>query len=123
MKRDMDLVRDILRLTEEVGFNEVSAADFVTGEKDRRFVASHFQLLQEAGLLEANLFTLEASGAIDGTVERLTWSGHEFLDATRNEGIWSKTKLIIGNKLGTASFEVIKAVAIKIALGQVGGGQ
>lgn len=120
MKRDMDLVRDILRRTEQADFNEVSATEFVTGDRERRVVASHFQLLEEAGLLEANLLTLESSGPMDGTVKRLTWSGHEFLDATRDEGVWKKTKLLVGSKLGSASFEVIKTVAIKIALGQLG---
>jgi hypothetical protein len=45
--------------------------------------------LLDAGLVLGK--TIEAAGEIRSTfVTRLSWKGHEFLDAARNENIWKK---------------------------------
>ena len=46
-----------------------------------------------------------------GSVTRLTWQGHDFLDAVRNESVWNSTKAKVGKAVGSASLEVIRAVA------------
>ncbi len=56
----------------------------------------------------------------DFFLRSLTWNGHEFLDAVRDEKIWNKTKNIFIEKGSTMTFELLKAVAIsytKSALG------
>lgn len=40
----------------------------------------------------------------------LTWQGHEFLDASRNETVWKKTLKTINKKRDGLTFEVIKAL-------------
>jgi hypothetical protein len=66
--------------------------------------------------LQANL--IEAKGSIDLTyrVKALTWEGHEFLDATKNETVWNKTKQLIADKGGSISIEVLKALLQQLLL-------
>ena len=48
--------------------------------------------MHEAELLEA-FYTEMVSGAqVVDAVRKLTWQGHEFLDAARNETIWKEAK-------------------------------
>jgi hypothetical protein len=122
MKRDMDLVRLILIRIEDAAHGEFDTGSLSPEGYDRRTVAQHVELLEEARLLEANLLRLESEGAIGGRVERLTWDGHEYLAAVRNATIWSRTKKLVGEKLGSAPLEVFKSVATKLALDQIGGG-
>jgi len=50
----------------------------------------HSALLIEAGLVHGIIRT-GSSGQPNGIVmHRLTWAGHEFLDAARNDTIWHK---------------------------------
>ncbi len=42
----------------------------------------------------------------------LTWGGHDFLDAIRNDDVWSKTKSTVQEKVGSATFEVVKALGL-----------
>lgn len=116
MKRDLELVRLILMRAEEADDFTLRSSGFVAEGYDEKIVARHFQLLEEAGLVEANLLCAEAQGALEGQLERLTWAGHEFLDATRNETVWSRTKELVKAKGGGASFEVVKALATQASL-------
>lgn len=64
----------------------------------------HLTLMRDAGLVEGN----EASIGLF----RLTNSGHDYLGAIRNEGVWSKTKDAVANEGGSVALELIKALAI-----------
>ena len=41
----------------------------------------------------------------------LTWQGHEFIDAIKNETVWNKVKGEAGKRGVDLSFETIKAIA------------
>jgi hypothetical protein len=80
MKRDMDLVRDILVQAETFpfgDFHDISVADHAHEE-----VVYHVMLLDEAGLIEAK--ECSSLDGIDWKAKRLTYEGHEFLDAARS---------------------------------------
>ena len=47
--------------------------------------------------------------------ERMTWAGHEFLDAARNDAIWSEAKRRVERQLGSASFEVMRELLLELA--------
>jgi hypothetical protein len=62
-------------------------------------------LLGEAGL--AKIFETTSAGdkSPQAIVTRLTWAGHEFLDAARENQIWNQAKDSIG-KIGGASLQI-----------------
>jgi hypothetical protein len=121
MKRDMDLCREILRQIEESP-ESAGPAVKVDGRSDEE-ISYHVKLLAEAGLVEAGV----ADGRFDdrmsdGSVRTrfqkvyspvsLTWNGHEFLDAARNDTIWRKAKAKVISATGGLVFEVLKAALL-----------
>jgi hypothetical protein len=66
----------------------------------------HSALIIEAGLVHGEIIT-NGDGLPAATVTlRLTWKGHEFLDAARNDTIWKKA----GEKTKKAGIQVTMAV-------------
>lgn len=103
MKRDMDIIRLILLEIEK----SVTTDRFINikiPEYKPEQISDHVRLLCEADLIEAKKL---CDGGFWLPV-RLTWAGHEFLDAAKNETAWNITKNIIIKKGGGLTFEVIK---------------
>ena len=113
MKRDMDLIRDLLFYFER-GADERKplptsdvTRDGVVVPKDE--VNYHIKLLHEARLVEATKFH---SGWV---VHSLTWSDHEFLDAARDDTHWNRAKEIVQEKGGGLMIDVLKGVLTQLA--------
>jgi Hypothetical protein (DUF2513) len=87
---------------------------------DPATVASHVKLMQQGGLVEARVVEPDGQPPMVAMVYGLTWEGHNWLDATRNDTIWAKTKEWIAEKGGDASLEVLKAVALKVGFAHFG---
>ena len=47
--------------------------------------------------------------------KRLTWAGHEFLEASRDDTRWEKAKEEVTGKVGGMVFEILKQVLIETA--------
>ncbi len=107
MTRDMDLNRRLLQEIEAAPFDG-GAVSLDLPEVPKAVVQYHLLLLAEAGLIEA----LDAStmGGPRYIPKRLTWSGHEFLEASRNENIWKNAKATVLARTGGLGFEVLLAV-------------
>jgi hypothetical protein len=121
VKRDLDLIRRILLAAESAEDFSLTCAQLATDAEPERVVARHVYLLQEAGMLQANLLSSHhVGGAQSGSIDRLTWAGHEFLDAARNDKVWAKAKRTVFEQLGGAPFEVIKALLISYASARLG---
>jgi uncharacterized protein DUF2513 len=93
MIRDMDLVREIL-LRVEIQ-QDPSSDDLLkqrVNDADRATVSEHLRLLID----EAKLITGMAVSDMDGEEAwidlKLTWAGHDFLDAVRDPKVWARTK-------------------------------
>lgn len=119
MKRDMDLCRKILL--------EVEANPRATGPawldlniegREPAEIAYHVQLLDEAGLLEAS--DLTTTTGLDWRPVRLTYAGHEFVEAARRETRWQKAKSLVQEKTGGLSLDILKAVLAKLAMEAAG---
>jgi predicted ArsR family transcriptional regulator len=115
MKRDMELIRKILLQAEETDEEALVSTWFRVSGYDDAIVASHIELLQEAGLVKASVVESGQAGAALARIFRLTWSGHDFLDSARNQTLWKKALNLVKDKLGTASFEVLKFVLVQEA--------
>jgi len=119
MKRDMDLVRAILLATEEAPPGRPVTGIDGYDELDYAYNAG---LMEQAGLVEAAVVRASGAGPVAARINSLTWGGHDFLDAVRSDSIWAKTKTRVAETVGTASFEVVKAIAVSIALKVATGG-
>jgi hypothetical protein len=119
MKRSWDTIREILLKSEELELDTtLRLSDFDEDRTDE--IAYHVKLLEESGLIKVSIVEFCGGAGIHFDLERLTWSGHDFLDAVRNETTWSKTKAMISDKGGAMTFELIKSVAIALAKTAIG---
>jgi len=119
MTRDNDLVREILQRIEASQESPLTIDRLGITSHDRVAIGYHLQLLEEAGYVVAN-FAYGDDAVQEAVVDRLTWAGHEFLDAIRSDTVWAKTKSTIAATVGTASLEVVKAAATAIAMKMMG---
>lgn len=107
MRRDLDLLRTILLRCEGVapGTNllDLGLSDIPFAEQ-----AHHVELLVDAGLLRAQITYMESSPVpVYVLIERLTWSGHEFLDLARHDAQWERVRAHVSAGTGATSFEVV----------------
>ena len=113
----MDLVRKILLAIEaHPDPNDAFVVDIP--EYSREEIMYHVELLGEAGLVHAMNFT--SFGTLEWQVRSLTWAGHEFLDAVRNDTVWKKIKTVMKDRGATLTFDLIKALAIKFTAAAIG---
>ncbi len=104
MKRDMDLVREILRTVEKMepsrGHTETP---FEIDGYSPDLISYHLKLMIQANLVEATAIR-EARGGLEVShwwIKGLTWDGHDFLDSARDESRWNVAKGILTEKVGT----------------------
>jgi hypothetical protein len=70
-------------------------------------------LPKEAGFIEAQI--MNTLGGSEGAISRLTWAGHEFLDASRSNAVWEGAKSVALKATGTITLEAIK-MAIPVVM-------
>jgi hypothetical protein len=115
MKRNWDTIREILILLEEKA-DEDYALRLSKFPKDRNSeISYHVELLIEAGLIYGEMSKTIGSEVHDFIITRLTWQGHELLDAIKSDTIWNKTKESFISKGLSMTFDLVKSVAVKIA--------
>lgn len=127
MKRDMDLIREILVRVEADAdrFNPVYAHDIVEPPHlAKRWsvdqASEHMRLLGEAGFI-----VVEDNQTIDGEVDdawatRITWAGHEFIANIQNDKVWAKVKSSLVKLGAGASADLVRALAAKAAADVLG---
>jgi hypothetical protein len=118
MKRDLDLMRDLLLKVEEATIGDVERNPwqvFSSSGTPSQVVIYHVRLLLERKLLHSQSINLEGQNQ-DGTPtakflpDALTDEGHEFLETIRDPEVWRKTKE--GTyKIGSFGIDVIKDLA------------
>jgi hypothetical protein len=111
VKRDMDLVRDILLLIESNDKFWVDWRDceFESLDRDYTTVYYHIKIMVDGGLLECE----KAKYADQYDSLYITAKGHEFLDCVRNDDIWHTVKERIA-VVGGAPSDVIMLLANRL---------
>lgn len=109
MKRDMDLVRNILLSAEALEHGYVNDSPKIDGYTDEQ-VAHHIYLMWQAGLVKGADTSGVSCDSPTAILISVTWQGHDFLDAIRDPEIWKKTKDIAG-QAGGFTFELIGELA------------
>lgn len=112
MRRDMDLVREILLAIE--GTSGIMQPSSIKSENhSKKEIAYHFQLLIDAGFAQGKTIENGMGLPVDGIIQNLTWEGQEFLDLCRKNTIWEKAKKNALNVTGSLGFEVLKICLMK----------
>nr|WP_294510085.1 DUF2513 domain-containing protein [uncultured Rhodopila sp.] len=110
MKRDMDLVRDILLKIESApGKSSWNVLiDGVEGEDKQKLLLAHLPLMRDAHLVKF----LSLNAGIYTVMENieLTWEGHDLLDSVRSPEVWKKTKKGV-EAAGGFTIDLMKSLA------------
>jgi len=108
MKRNLDLVRDILLEIEQQPDRHTWFSLQFEGVTLQE-IDQHLLLLQDAGFIHLTRKTSSNEDTVFAA--RLTWQGHEFLEAVKSDERWDRLKAAMS---GTGGFvaEVAKDLAI-----------
>jgi hypothetical protein len=123
MKRDLELVKQLLLIVERHEQAWIYGNPEVDGFTSEQ-IAYHIELLCEAGLLQSDFKQREQmlTGDPDGRRDlqdyknrrgnrdmfRLTWTGHEFLEMSRNERFWNKAKTAVQQATGGLAIDLVR---------------
>ena len=102
MKRNQDYLRQLLFEFEAQPDWLIVVFNAINANAEQRERLYHVQLLRDAGLVTE----------VGRSTYRLTNSGHDYIEAIRDEGIWSKTKTAVAETGGSATLEIIKSLAM-----------
>jgi hypothetical protein len=112
MKRDIDLMRQILFLVEETAEAHEPLIHALSMEGiDQPLVDEHVKLLIDAGLLEGDYKYTTNNRILFTATRSLTPRGHDFLDNVRNANLWNHVRERVQATVGTASFDLIEELA------------
>jgi len=110
MKRDMDLIREVL-LEIEKKYVSTAIYNLKIEGYDMATIAYHCKILHEAGLISSYNANYTSDGIYSFVVGSLTWEGNDYLDKVRDDSIWSKTKEVIIQKGIPLVFDTIKTIS------------
>ena len=116
MKRDMDLIRKIMVAVEAAENSEKGIKPEIEGYTEE-------QIAYQSGLLnDANLITAIDVSDTAGKAFRitgLTWEGHDFVEAARNETVWKKAIKIVKEKGGGVTLDIMNQLLTKLLTDQI----
>ncbi|MEO0519408.1 MAG: DUF2513 domain-containing protein [Cyanobacteria bacterium P01_A01_bin.116] len=115
MKRDLDLVRDILIEIESWSANiQLKGVEIKGYSHDD--VTYNAMLLYDAGYIDAVISKTMAGDSI--YPKSLTWKGCEFLDEARDKTVWKKAKSV-AEEAGASSLTIFRTILSKVAASRV----
>jgi hypothetical protein len=112
MKRDLDLVRELMLKIEALPAGP--SVQYRMDEVEDPVLLAHLQLLIAAGLVNGKISQTRGARGDVMIISGLTWEGHEWIETVRSPAVWDKTKTTLLENGGALSFELTKAVATQI---------
>lgn len=121
MKRDWDVIREVLLEVESLSPDERNRFSYGEGEDQDSAKVAHALLLWKAGFIEG----LDASSTMGSVVmcPDLTWQGHDLLDTLRSKAVWErikKTSKDTGIELTFDTVKMLGTAAVKWVAAQAG---
>ena len=110
MKRDMDLIREILLKVEEL-YVDTAIYDLTIDGYDMATVAYHCKLLHNAGYIFDYKAQYASNEIYTFSVGALTWTGNEYLEKIRDNSRWGKIKNTLIQKGLPFTIDMVKSVA------------
>ncbi len=122
MNRDKDLLRSLMIEIVDDPNSKKDFYFFFDDEKDDLRREYHLDLLIEVAFLNLKSELVQQQGrggtAIRHRIVRrgvsvsATSSGHDYVDAIRDEGIWAKTKTAVAQNGGNATIAIMRDLAV-----------
>ncbi len=119
MKRDMELVRRILGYFE--GKDDAKPVEDLAIEGyHASTIQYHVILLYEAGLIAGEPTRSKSSDRIIRVLPfRLTWEGHEFLAAAKDDSVWRRVTAKVMAGVSDIPFSLLKEALIATMRSQI----
>lgn len=95
MKRDWELIREILAALEGQAGSDSVLNPTDLADRPVELVSGHIYIMDQAGLIEA---ACKGSGRVFCIAKNLTWEGHELYDQIRTPETWERIKARIAEK-------------------------
>ena len=106
MKRDMDLIRNILHYIDASEDEDAISGRDIDGYS-HEVIAWHVLLMKDAGIVRAKMVCDAGSkNPDDYEIYSITREGYEFLDAFSNDALWKKAQGMIGD-IGDAPIHLV----------------
>ena len=119
MERDLDLVRAIVLAIEAQPDGFAPGALPIDGHTEEE-IGYHVHIMIEAGLLHGQDITAINSRTPRSVATSLTWAGHEFADAAREEKRWMKAKHLVVTKAGSVTLDVLIKILSSLTMSALG---
>ena len=131
MKRDLELIRNILLTLEADDFSQIkrySVDSFIPDDLSTEIesddprvnspymqefnrISYHIELLLDEGFIEAESIPIMRTTHNDYIITRITSRGHNYLDSVRNDTVWNQTKAKLGDLASSVTLSTITDVA------------
>ena len=112
MKRDLELIRKMVLAIEDAPSGWAPNLKF-DGYSEAQ-IGYHAYLLIDAGLAKGDDASTMGSEAPQGFISSLTWTGHEFADAARDETRWKTAMGVVREKGGTITIGVLTQLLVSL---------
>ncbi len=111
MKRDMELIRKVM-LAAEKSEDPYQLVDPKFKGRNETEISYHIALLDDAGLLHGQ--DRSAIGVFRWSAGSLTWAGHEFVEAARDDSVWKEAVAITGKSGEGMVFELLRKALMQV---------
>lgn len=118
MQRDLNLIRQMLIAIENAPSGWAPELNFDGYSNDQ--INYHAYLLIDAGLARGHDITTLTSDGPEGAITHLTWEGHEFAAAARNESRWNKAMGVVAEEGGNITLDVMKQLLVSFMKASIG---
>ena len=116
MKRDLEIIRKIVLLVEDLPTGTVIDEIQIEGFSAEQ-IGYHCYLIVDAGLAKGIDDTDMAETSPNWKILHLTSAGHDFADIARNEATWKKATGLVKDKATGVTIEIIKDLLVSLIKG------
>jgi hypothetical protein len=115
----MELVRKMILAVEDHPAGYAPDNLTIEGHSEEE-IAYHAYLIIDAGLATGFDVSHHESPGPEARITSLTWEGHEFADAARDETRWKKAMTIVAEKGGSVTISVLTQLLVGLMKGTFG---
>lgn len=111
VKRDIELIRKVMLEAEKTKDPHELVDPRIEGYNETE-ISYHVALLDDAGLLHAR--DRSAIGVFRWSAGMLTWAGHEFVEAARDEEVWKEARAIVEKSGNGVVFDILHKALLRV---------